>query len=112
MILGYIYLWQKQYEQAIVEMERAIALDPHNATGYALLAEVLSFVGRSEEAVRMVEQALRRKPLVVDSHLASVGVAYSLAGRPEEAITPLKQYLTRYPNILMLTLPWLRFTAS
>ena len=48
----------------------------------------------------MVEQALRRKPLVADQHLNSVGAAYYLAGRSEEAIAPLKQYLARYPNIL------------
>ena len=70
------------------------------AEGYAGLAETLSRVGRSEEALRMVEQALRRKPFIVDLHLVSVGTAYYLAGRPEEAIAPLKQYLTRYPNIL------------
>jgi tetratricopeptide (TPR) repeat protein len=97
---GYVYLWQKQYEQALAEMERAIALDPNSADSYAGLAEVLSHMGRSEEAVRMVEQALRRKPLVVDQHLNSVGTAYYLAGRPEEAIAPLKQYFTRYPNVL------------
>ena len=70
------------------------------ADGYAVLAEALSRVGRPEEAVGMVEQALRRKPLIVDQHLSSVGTAYYLAGRPEEAIAPLKQFLTRYPNIL------------
>jgi tetratricopeptide (TPR) repeat protein len=99
-LLAYIYLWQKQYEPALAEMERAIALDPNDALGYAFLAETLSRVGRPEEAVRMVEQALRRKPLVADSHLSSVGAAYYLAGRPVEAIAPLKQYLTHYPNIL------------
>jgi len=100
MTLGYVYLWQKQYEQAIAELERAIAFDPNDARSYAWLAETLSRVGRSEKAVRMVEQALRHKPLIADSHLSSVGVTYSLAGQPEDAIAPLKQYLSRYPNIL------------
>jgi adenylate cyclase len=99
-VLGAIYLWQKQYEHASTEMERAIALDPNDAFGYAGLAETLSRVGRSEEALQMVEQALRLKPLAANNHLNSIGVAYSLAGRPEEAIAPLKQYLTHYPNIL------------
>jgi TolB-like protein/tetratricopeptide (TPR) repeat protein len=100
LILGYVYLWQKQYERALAEMERAIALDPNLASSYAGLAEVLSHMGRSEEAVRMAEQALRLKPQVADDHLNSIGDAYDLAGQPEEAITPLKQYLTHYPNIL------------
>ena len=63
-----------------------VALDPTDAWGFAVLAEVLSYVGRPEEAVRMVEQALRLKALYTDRHLDSVGAAYSLAGRPEEAI--------------------------
>jgi adenylate cyclase len=99
-MLGYVYLWQKQYESALAELERAVALDPNMATSYALLAETLSRVGRSEEAVAKAEQALRRKPQVADEHLSSVGAAYYLAGQTEEAIAPLKQYLTHYPNIL------------
>jgi adenylate cyclase len=98
--LGTVYLWQKQYEQAIAELERAIALDPNMALSYAFLAETLSRVGRPEEVMGMVEQALRHKPHVVDQHLSSVGVAFYLAGKPKEAITPLKQYLNRYPNVL------------
>src|SRR5262249_12561003 len=54
-VLGAVYLWQKQYEPAMVEMEQAIALEPNNAASYAGLAQVLSRVGRSEEAVEMVE---------------------------------------------------------
>jgi adenylate cyclase len=99
-LLGIVYLFQKQYELALAEMERAIVLDPNDALGYAFLAETLSRVGRSEEAVARAEQALGRKSLIVDNHLSSVGAAYYLAGRTEEAIAPLKQYLSRYPNIL------------
>jgi adenylate cyclase len=101
-VLGTVYLWQKQYEQALAEMERAIILDSNDAQSYAALAEMLSRVGRPEEAVGMAEQALYRKPFIADAdwHLNFIGAAYYLAGRPEEAIAPLKQYLSRYPNIL------------
>jgi adenylate cyclase len=98
--LGVAYLWQKQYEQALTEMEQVVTLAANSADSYALLAELLSRVGRSEEAVGMVGQALGLKPFIPDSHLNSVGIAYHLAGKPEEAIAPLKQYLTRYPDIV------------
>jgi len=98
--LGSVYLWQKQYEQALVTMEQAITLDPNTADGYARLAEALSRIGRSREGVGMAEQALHCKSDIVDLHLNSVGTAYYLAGKPAEAIAPLQQYLTRYPNIL------------
>ncbi len=67
--LGIVYLWQKQYEPALAEMERATALDPQEAWSHVFLAETLSRVGRSKEAMGMVEQALRRKSLVADQHL-------------------------------------------
>jgi adenylate cyclase len=98
--LGTVYLWQKHYDQALAENKRAIALRPPLAGPYATLAETLGRVGRSDEALQMVEQALRRKPRVADYHLHSVGVAYYFAGKPEESIAPLKQYLACYPNIL------------
>jgi TolB-like protein/Tfp pilus assembly protein PilF len=100
LVLGSVYLFQQQYEQALAEMERAVALDPNEALVYALLAETLSRASRSDEALRVAEQTLHRKPLFADHHLYPIGIAYSLTGRPEEALAPLKQYLSRYPNVL------------
>jgi adenylate cyclase len=99
-VLGYVYLWQKQYEQASAEMERAIVLDPNLALSHALLAETWSRMNKREEALHVVERALHCTPRIVDEHLSSVGVTYSLAGKPEEAIAPLRQYLTHYVNHL------------
>ena len=98
--LGYVYLWQKQYEQAVAELERAVASAHGRAWSYGARAEVLSRVGRTEDALEAAAQALGLKPGFADVHLASVGAAYYLAGRPQEAISPLKQYVARYPNQL------------
>jgi adenylate cyclase len=99
-VLGYIYLSQQQYDQALAEMERAVALAPNEAMSYAALAEVLSRVGRTEAALEAAAQALRLKPFVADDHLGSVGTAYAVAGRYEEARAALQRYLSRYPNML------------
>jgi tetratricopeptide (TPR) repeat protein len=98
--LGAVYLFQRQYEQAIAEMQQAIALDPHEAFEYALLAVALGWAGKSDEALQMVEQALQRKSRTVEAHLGIVGGAYYFAGKSEEAVASLRQYLSRYPNIL------------
>ena len=82
-------------------MERAVALDPNEAMSYAALAMVLSYMGRSEDALEAAAQALRLKSSVMmDEHLVSVGSAYAVAGRYEEARLPLQRFLNRYPNIL------------
>jgi TolB-like protein/Flp pilus assembly protein TadD len=104
MILGYISLYQRQYEQALAEVERAVALGPNEARSYAALAEVLSRVGRTEEALAAAAKALRLKSNIADDHLAGVGTAYAVAGRYEEARAPLQRYLSRYPNTLHIHL--------
>jgi adenylate cyclase len=102
--LGYIYLYQHQYDQALAEMERGVALAPTEAGSYAALAVVLSRVGRTEDALEAAAQALHLKPAIADGHLADVGTAYALAGRYEEARAPLQRYLSRYPNMLHIHL--------
>jgi tetratricopeptide (TPR) repeat protein len=87
--LGYIYLYQQQYEQALAEMERGMMPGSNEAESYAALAVVLSCVDRIEDALQAATQAQRLKPLVADEHLVGVGTAYAAAGRYEEARAPL-----------------------
>jgi Flp pilus assembly protein TadD len=66
------------YEPALAEMERTVALAPNDAEIYAALAVMLSSVGRSEDALRLVEQALRRKPPIADAHLGPIRIIQKL----------------------------------
>jgi adenylate cyclase len=101
LILGTVYLWLKQYDQAITATERAIALDPNFADAYALgLAEVFMNVGRSAEAVSLVEKAMRLNPRSPPAYFFELGRAYRLLGRSAEAIAALKEALARNPNHL------------
>ena len=45
-LLGIFYSQKQQYDQAIAEGERAVALDPNYADSYAVQAEVLSGFAR------------------------------------------------------------------
>lgn len=61
-LLGAVYLWQKQYDQAVAEGEQAIALDPNDAVSYVNLGGILSLAGRPEEAIGLIEKAMRLNP--------------------------------------------------
>ncbi len=102
--MGLVFLWKnKQYEQAIAEAERAIALSPNFYSPYGVLGASLIFAGRPAEAIDKVEQALRlnpHNPLYVGTYLTILGAAYSLTGREEEAITALKRALSLFPDFL------------
>src|SRR4051812_10430670 len=82
-------------------MEGAVALAPTLAESYAGLAEVLSCVGRAEDALQAAAQALRLKSFIADEHLAGAGIAYVVTGHYEEARVPLQRYLSHYPNMLL-----------
>jgi tetratricopeptide (TPR) repeat protein len=110
--LGYLSLYQQQYEQALAEMERTVALAPTIAESYAALAEGLSCMGRTEEALEAAAQALRLKDEFADDHLASVGSAYAVAGRYEEARAPLQRSLSHSPTYCVSISCWPQSTAS
>ncbi|MBI3797660.1 MAG: tetratricopeptide repeat protein, partial [Deltaproteobacteria bacterium] len=56
-VFGFVYLWQKQYDQATSETEQAVALSPDDPGSYVMLANVLTHTGRPEEAITMIENA-------------------------------------------------------
>jgi adenylate cyclase len=97
-LLGHVYLWRRQHDQAIAEQERAIALNPNDANGYADLAEILVWAGRSEEALGLVEKAMRLNPHYPVNYLFTLGFAYSTMERYAEAMAALKRVLTRSPD--------------
>jgi tetratricopeptide (TPR) repeat protein len=99
LMLGSVYLWEKQYERAIAEIEQAIALDPTFANSYAYFAEVLTRAGRVEEAAQAIEQALRLDPLPrLEAYFGALGVAYYFMGQYEKAIAFLKSLRLRNPR--------------
>jgi adenylate cyclase len=98
-ILGWCYVYQRQYEQAIAEGEQAISLGPNDAEAHLGLAEILNWAGRPEEALRLTEKAMRLNPRYFLS-LAELGHAYYLMGRNEEAMAAFKRVLSHCPDCL------------
>ena len=96
--LAYAYLGKKQHVQAVGAAERAIALDPNSANAYQTLSDILGFMGRGQEAMELVDKAMRLNPRYPPSYLWSLGQAYRLVGRAEEASAVLKRVLLRNPE--------------
>ena len=96
--LSWIYTQQQQYDQAIAEGERAIALDPNNADRYVSQAETLDWAGRPEEVPQAVERAMRLNPRYPPWYLMALGWSYRMSGRYTEAIATLKELVSRMPN--------------
>ena len=78
-------------------MQRAVALNPGEAESYAWLANVLSYVGRSTEALEQLAHATRLDPLHPPLWDFYIGRALLHLGRYQEALTSLDTAFRRAP---------------
>jgi adenylate cyclase len=97
-LLGNIYLWRKEHEQAIAELRIAVSLDPNNADWHAGLGGILLWAGRPEEAIEMILKAMMLNPIHPPYYLWSLGHAYLLTKRYDEALAAFKRVLIRSPE--------------
>jgi TolB-like protein/predicted Zn-dependent protease len=84
-------LYQRRYDEAIAEAERAIALDPNYPDGYFMMGWVLTFAGRSAEAVDYFKRAMRLDPRYPGGFLYYLGLAQYCLEQYEEAATSLEK---------------------
>jgi adenylate cyclase len=97
-LLGHIYSLMRQYEKAILAGEKAVELAPNSASNLVWLAMSLHYIGKSEEAVPLIQKASRRNPFDQSLHLLQLGHAYGGAGRYEDAIKAYKKVLQFAPD--------------
>ena len=62
-VLGNLHLRAREYADAVMWAERAVMLNPGEVESYAWLANVLSYVGRSAEALEQLSHARQLDPL-------------------------------------------------
>jgi adenylate cyclase len=95
--LGRIYSILRQYEKAIVELNRALNLNPNLVEANSWLGVVLNWAGRSEEALPLIKKARRLSPTRIRFSTA-LGQTYLMLGRYEEAIGAFKEGIQIKPN--------------
>lgn len=73
-------------------------LDPNLSSGYLFLGASLQYVGRKEEAVAMIEKAIRLNPIPPSAYYVFQGSALYNAGRYDQAVAAARKALELSPN--------------
>jgi adenylate cyclase len=104
--LGYIHMYRKEFDEALLAAESAISLSPNYADGYALLALVKNNLGQADEVIPLIEKAMVLNPHYTWDYIYQLGRAYYTLGEYEKAVSYLQQALERnesagYPRLFL-----------
>jgi len=98
-VLSLLYSKKREYDKSIAEGERAVALAPGAWIAYVSYGMSLIYGGRPEEAIPVLQKAIRLNPVGGDtSNFYHLGNTYRVTGRFEEAVSEYKKALQRAPD--------------
>ena len=83
---------------ALVELDRAIALEPNNPEGYVTKAWFLTYSGQAAEAEKNARLAMRLNPEYGAEYLRELGRALFFQRRDSEAAEVLERAASRQPD--------------
>ena len=95
----YIY-YKREYDNAIAEAERAVALNPSGSFAYFQYASSLVSACRPEEAIPLFQKAIRLNPNAQAITFVRMGHSFCDSGRFEEAIPTYKKGIQRAPDYI------------
>jgi TolB-like protein len=74
--LGFVNLYLKDHDLAVLCYKRALALNPNDANILAEFADVLAHAGQPEEALSYLNRAMRLNPIYPDVYVWAMAGAY------------------------------------
>jgi adenylate cyclase len=99
-LLSVIFMLRRQYDKAIIEIQKAIELSPNSAQAYFVYGTVLRFSGRNDEAIPIFKKAIRLNPYTPIEYLNMLAWAYFHTEQYEEAIPLWNKTIELNPDYL------------
>jgi adenylate cyclase len=101
-VLSSLYIAKKEYDKAIAEGERAVALNPGWTIALLNYANSLNHAGRPEESIPLYQKAIRLTPFGPANLYRDFGLALRNAGHFEEAVSAFKRAIQLAPDDFMV----------
>jgi adenylate cyclase len=97
-LLCALYIRKKEFDKAIAEGERAVALNPGGTSVLLNYARSLTVAGRPEEGIPLFQKAIRLNPFGPPTLYREFGHALRVVGRFEEAVSAYKKAIQLAPD--------------
>jgi adenylate cyclase len=93
-----IYAALGRYDEAVAEGKRAVELNPNGAYALAVLGSILNRGGRPEEAILVLQKAMRLNPMPPAWYYAYLGTSYRLTEQYDKSIDEFEKGLRVVPE--------------
>jgi adenylate cyclase len=97
-LLCRLYSIKREHDKAIAEGERAVALNPSGWGALTNYGNSLTFAGRPEEAIPLLQKVIRLNPYGPAYMYNNLGRPLLLTGRYEEAVSAYKKAIQLGPD--------------
>jgi DNA-binding winged helix-turn-helix (wHTH) protein/TolB-like protein len=99
-VLAYVSAQQRQHENAVELLRKAVSLDHSFADAYALMGGIKTYMGRPDETLPLVRTAMRLNPDAGYLYFLLLGRAYYFLDDWEQSLINLDEALERNPSNL------------
>lgn len=90
---------QKSYDQALIAIEKSIALQPNLIEAYQQKSEMLSAKGDAERAAESLEKAIAKNPIHFPNLYNNLGTIYAMQNQTAKAIPIFEKALKLNPDL-------------
>ena len=101
-LMALVYQWRREFDAANAEADTALALHPNDAITLSDLGSMLNWAGRSEEALGVLQQAVRLDPFHPPNYLEQLGAAYYGVGDNYQCVEVANRGVALDPDYVSL----------
>ncbi len=98
-LMSQFYLLRYQRDDALAEIQRAVAMDPNDPELYAWMSNILWFMGKNSEAIESAKMGQRLDPNNPTTYLIQLGKVYLPDGNLQESMQLLERAKRLNPEL-------------